>query len=105
LNNYQSIGSTTIHSLSKQAGVGVSTIMRTIEAYGYDSFNDFKKDILNEAFPIDSRWTLKKTLEGKSMDTDSSIITNVWVGTDDIFAKSVNTDPIKNFKNATNLVI
>ncbi|MEH7200243.1 MurR/RpiR family transcriptional regulator, partial [Priestia megaterium] len=40
LKNYQSIGLITIKELAHNAKVGVSTIMRTVHALGYNHFND-----------------------------------------------------------------
>ncbi|MFD2831366.1 MurR/RpiR family transcriptional regulator [Corticicoccus populi] len=60
LKHYQSLGLVTVKELSDQAGVGVSTVMRVLDALGYDTFNDFRKDIYTESVP--SKWTLKNSL-------------------------------------------
>jgi len=105
LENYQSVGLMTLHTLSEQADVGVSTVMRTIDAFGYESFSDFRKDILNESFPVDSKWTLKKTLEDTNKVEDSSVIAGVWEGTIEILENSLTPDLIHNFTTATEMII
>ncbi|MED4137202.1 hypothetical protein P4652_02880, partial [Priestia megaterium] len=42
LKNYQSMGLITVKELSDNAKVGVSTIMRTVNALGYNHFNDLR---------------------------------------------------------------
>ena len=59
LKNYQSIGLITIKELASNAKVGISTVMRTINALGYENFNDLRKEIYDESFPSESVWTLK----------------------------------------------
>ena len=58
---YQSIGLITIKELADNAKVGISTVVRTINALGYENFNDLRKDIYDESVPSTSKWTLKKS--------------------------------------------
>ena len=68
LKNFSSLGLATIKELSEQAGVGISTVMRTIKALGYDNYNDFRRDIYAGAMPGESRWTLKNSIDTFSED-------------------------------------
>lgn len=45
LDNYQNIELYTISTMAEKSGVGTTTILRTINALGYSSLNDFKVDI------------------------------------------------------------
>ena len=63
LKNYQSIGLITVKELADNAEVGISTVMRTINALGYENFNDLRKDVYDESISSDSEWgTLKKSI-------------------------------------------
>ena len=81
LDNYQNIEIYSVEKMAHKAGVGTTTILRTISNLGYDSLNAFKKDIhkvrLESHAPTwwqfddeDSEW-------GNARANDSQI-RNVW---------------------------
>lgn len=72
LKYFETLGLVTIKELSANAEVGISTVMRTIKALGYDNFNDFRKDLYNEVLSSDSQWTLMESME-ESLFTSSFI--------------------------------
>ena len=45
LDNYQNIEIYSVDKMASKAGVGTTTVLRTISNLGYDSLNAFKKDI------------------------------------------------------------
>lgn len=104
LKNYQSIGLITVKELANHAEVGISTVMRTINAFGYDNFNDFRKDIFDESFPVDSKWTLQKSFSEKTEDENTSSIVGVWEGSMDILEKSLDTELISHFETAIDAI-
>lgn len=73
LKHFETLGLVTIKELSADAEVGISTVMRTIKALGYDNFNDFRKDLYNEALSSDSQWTLMESMEEAS-EQDQTLV-------------------------------
>lgn len=67
LKNYQALGLVTVKELADTAGVGISTVMRVLDALEYDTFNDFRKDIYNASVP--SKWALKNSLISQEQKT------------------------------------
>lgn len=105
LKNYQSIGLITVKELASNAKVGISTVMRTINALGYENFNDLRKDIYDESFPSESRWTLKKSItdiqkEGGRVPT----LVQVWKESVDLLNKSLDSNLMENFEVAIDLI-
>jgi DNA-binding MurR/RpiR family transcriptional regulator len=97
LKNYQSIGLITIKELANNAKVGISTVIRTINALGYENFNDLRKDIYDESMPSVSKWTLKKSFteiqrEGGKVPT----LVQVWKESVNLLNKSLNSDLLEN---------
>ncbi|KAA9022671.1 MurR/RpiR family transcriptional regulator [Niallia endozanthoxylica] len=79
LKNYQSIGLITVKELADNAEVGISTVMRTINALGYENFNDLQKDIYDESIASDSGWTLKKYFTDIQKDEGrAATLVQVW---------------------------
>ncbi|MCJ7992577.1 MurR/RpiR family transcriptional regulator [Priestia sp. OVS21] len=105
LKNYQSIGLITIKELSHDAKVGVSTIMRTVNALGYNHFNDLRKDLYDESVPANSKWTLKKSFSEVSNEGEN-VPTLVQVSKEsiDLLGKSIDSTLIENFEMAIDLI-
>ncbi|WP_026567887.1 MurR/RpiR family transcriptional regulator [Bacillus sp. UNC41MFS5] len=105
LKNYQSIGLITIKELANNAEVGISTVMRTINALGYENFNDLRKDIYDESFPSESRWALKKSITDTNNEEASvSTLVQVWKESVDLLDKSLDSDLMKNFEIAIDFI-
>ena len=105
LKNYQSIGIVTVKELGDSAGVGISTVMRTINALGYDNFNEFRKNIFNESVAVDSKWTLKNSFsESSNKEMNSPTIEQVWKESMHILDKSLNADLVENFESVINVI-
>ncbi|SDJ07191.1 MurR/RpiR family transcriptional regulator [Alteribacillus bidgolensis] len=105
LKNYQSIGMITVKGLADNANVGVSTVMRAINALGYDNFNVFRKDIFNESLPAESKWTLKKSFsEIPNKEESAPTILQVWNESMDILDKSLDSDLIENFETVIDVI-
>lgn len=98
LKNFSSLGLATIKELSEQAGVGISTVMRTIKALGYDNYNDFRRDIYAGAMPGESRWTLKNSIDTFSEDKNS--VVKIWEESVKLLENSLNEEFMMNFDNA-----
>ncbi|HIW11977.1 MAG TPA: MurR/RpiR family transcriptional regulator [Candidatus Salinicoccus stercoripullorum] len=103
LKNFQSLGLVTIKELSTDACVGVSTVMRTIKALGYDNFNDFRKDIYDESMPSDSKWTLKKSLDETSEGVQT--LAGVWEESVHLLNQSLSDELAYNFGLAVRQII
>jgi DNA-binding MurR/RpiR family transcriptional regulator len=105
LKNYQSIGLITIKELSHNAKVGVSTIMRTVNALGYNHFNDLRKDLYDESVPTNSKWTLKKSFS-EIQNEEENVPTLVQVSKESInlLDKSLDATLIENFETAIDLI-
>lgn len=96
LKNFEDLGLTTIKELSNQAGVGVSTVMRTINALDYKNFNNFRQDIYNEAIPDNTKFSLKNAfIHSENLETKT--LTNVWDKSVDLLNQSLKVDLIENF--------
>lgn len=107
LKNLHSIGLTTIKELASNANVGISTVMRTVNALGYENFNDLRKDIYDESVPSVSKWTLKKSLteiqkEGEEVPTT---LVQVWKESVNLLNKSLDSSLMENFGQAIDLIL
>ncbi|WP_260288704.1 MurR/RpiR family transcriptional regulator [Peribacillus aracenensis] len=101
LKNHQSIGLITIKELANNANVGISTVVRTIEALGYEHFNDLRKDIYDESVPSVSKWTLKKSFtEIKKEGGKVPTLVQVWKESVNLLDKSLDSTLMENFENA-----
>ena len=90
LKNYQSIGLMTIKELANNAKVGISTVMRTINALGYENFNDLRKDLYDESFSFESKWTLKKSIEDiRKWGGEAPTLVQVWNESVNLLNKSL----------------
>lgn len=102
LKNYPSLGLVTIKELSSEAEVGISTVMRTLKALGYDNFNDFKRDIYEETMPIESSWSLKQSFID-SADKNETLM-NVWDKSVELLNKSYSEELNQNFKESVQYI-
>jgi DNA-binding MurR/RpiR family transcriptional regulator len=99
LKNYQSIGLITFQELANNAEVGSSTVLRTINALGYEHFNDLRKDIYNESVTSDSGWTLKKSItEIQKEGVRTPTLVQVWNESVNLLNKSLDSDLMENFE-------
>ncbi len=106
LKNYQSLGLVTIKELAGNAQVGISTVMRTINALGYETFNDLRKDLYDEAVP-ESKWSLKKSLMDVKGDGEEEVQTlvQVWKESVNLLEKSLNPDLTGGFGQAVDGIV
>ncbi|MFV5770111.1 MurR/RpiR family transcriptional regulator [Mammaliicoccus sciuri] len=102
LKNFQSLGLVTIKELSQDADVGISTVMRTLKAIGYDNFNDFKKDIYEEVMPSESTWVMQTSLMD-SVEKNKTLV-DVWDKSVELLNKSYNEELDEYFKDAVKLM-
>lgn len=105
LKNYQSIGLITVKELADNAKVGISTVMRTINALGYENFNDLRKDIYDESFSSESRWTLKKSITDIQKEEGGvSTLVQVWKESVNLLNKSLDSNLMENFGIAIDII-
>ena len=105
LKNYQSIGLITIKELASKANVGISTVMRTINALGYENFNDLRKDLYDEALPTESVWALKTSIEEIQKEGGSApTLVQVWKESVDLLNKTLDPDLMENFEIVIDLI-
>ncbi|MBV5105943.1 MurR/RpiR family transcriptional regulator [Mammaliicoccus sciuri] len=102
LKNFQSLGLVTIKELSQDADVGISTVMRTLKAIGYENFNDFKKDIYEEVMPSESTWVMQTSLMD-SVEKNKTLV-DVWDKSVELLNKSYNEELDEYFKDAVKLM-
>ncbi|PSC78460.1 MurR/RpiR family transcriptional regulator [Mammaliicoccus sciuri] len=102
LKNFQSLGLFTIKELSQDADVGISTVMRTLKAIGYENFNDFKKDIYEEVMPSESTWVMQTSLMD-SVEKNKTLV-DVWDKSVELLNKSYNEELDEYFKDAVKLM-
>src|SRR5699024_7850284 len=102
LKNFSSLGLATIKELSEQAGVGISTVMRTIKALGYDNYNDFRRDIYAGALPGESKWTLKNSIDTFSEDKNS--VVKVWEESVKLLDSSLDEEFMTSFDHAMDYI-
>jgi len=105
LKNFQSIGLLTIKELATNANVGISTVMRTINALGYENYNDLRKDLYDESFTSESRWTLKRSIEDIQKEEGEVLtLVQIWKESVSLLNKSLDNDLIVNFGSAIELI-
>jgi len=80
--------------------------LRTINALGYENFNDLRKDIYDESFPSESRWTLKNSItdiqkEGGSVST----LVQVWKDSVNLLNRPLDSNLMENFENAIDFIV
>lgn len=73
-------------------------MVRTINALGYENFNDLRKDIYDESVPSVSKWALKKSFteirnEGGKVPT----LVKVWKESVNLLNKSLDANLLENF--------
>lgn len=96
----------TIKELAENAEVGISTVMRTVKALGYDNFNDLRKDLYDESIPSDSKWALKKSimeLEDESGKKPSLV--KVWEESVHLLNQTLDSDFMESFERAVDLIV
>lgn len=103
LKHFEDLGLITIKELSQQAEVGISTVMRTIHALDYENFNDFRKDIYNEALPNETKFSLKNAF-GDISHEQGYALTDVWDKSVDLLNQSLKPDLIENFAEAVEYI-
>lgn len=103
LKHFEDLGLITIKELSQQAEVGISTVMRTIHALDYENFNDFRKDIYNEALPNETKFSLKNAF-GDINHEQGFALTDVWDKSVDLLNQSLKPDLIENFATAVEYI-
>ncbi|GAB1810080.1 MurR/RpiR family transcriptional regulator [Priestia megaterium] len=105
LKNYQSMGLITVKELSDNAKVGVSTIMRTVNALGYNHFNDLRKDLYDESVPTNSKWTLKNSFSEISNERENvSTLVQVSKESINLLGKSLDSTLLESFEAAIDLI-
>ncbi|KAA9022588.1 MurR/RpiR family transcriptional regulator [Niallia endozanthoxylica] len=106
LKNYQSIGLITVKELADNAEVGISTVMRTINALGYENFNDLRKDVYDESITSsDSGWTQKKFLtEIQKEEGRATTLVQVWNESVNLLNKSLDADLMENFEIVIDII-
>lgn len=108
LKNYHSLGLKTVKELSQEARVGISTVMRTINALGYHNFNDFRKDMYEESLTekTNSQWALKESLSTvPTNDNEEHTLVQVWKESVNLLDGSLEDHLLDQFDEAIELLI
>lgn len=103
LDNYQNIEIYSINTMAEKSGVGTTTILRTINNFGYDSLNDFKLDI--HKVRIESHaptwWQFD---EDKNDENDDNKIRSVWNNINMLHRYSLDENLEQSISDATKLM-
>ncbi len=106
LKNYQSIGLITVKELADNAKVGISTVMRTLDALGYENFNNLRKDLYDESVPSVSKWALKKSFtEIENEEGKVPTLVQVWKESVNLLNKSLDATLVENFDSAIDCLL
>lgn len=104
LKNIDTIGLLTMRELAQNADVGISTVVRAMNALGYENFNDLRKDLYEETIP--SKWTLKNSFkEVQKVNGQESTLVKVWQESVNLLNKTLDNDLIEKFDKAINLMM
>ncbi len=100
LENYREIGLDSVNELSKKASVGTTTVLRTISALGYESFQEFKKDLHN--FLMD----LEKPVwwDFNSKDSSLSVIEKSWNDINELQKITLNENLVVGINKTVELI-
>lgn len=105
LENYASIGLITVKELADKAGVGTTTVLRVMNALGYNSFQEMKKDFHNLSLETSNKWRIfQESFKEKNDDQEFKTLSDVWEEGIYLLDKTLNPTLIENFKLAMDLI-
>ncbi|MFB3170808.1 SIS domain-containing protein [Neobacillus sp. 179-C4.2 HS] len=91
--------------MSLFVGICIFLVMRTINALGYENFNDLRKDLYDESLPSLSVWTLKNSIEEIQKEGGNApTLVQVWKESVDLLNKTLDPDLMENFEIVIGLI-
>ncbi len=106
IESFKSIGPLTVKELADSANVGTSTVMRVIEALGYESYITFRKDMHYAALQSsDNAWgMMEKSFENNPL-REAETLSQVWQEVNVLLANTLNSSLIENFNKTIDLML
>lgn len=106
IENYNTIGMSTISDLAKAASVGTTTIVRTTKALGFNSFNDLRNELhqLTISNSLPTWWHMQKSFVPEHGEENNSIL-DTWPEIVRLLNLTINNTFINNFHEAINLML
>ncbi|WP_179134562.1 MurR/RpiR family transcriptional regulator [Oceanobacillus timonensis] len=93
----------TLSELSKEANVGVSTIMRVMKEIGVESYKELRKQIHEEVTASRTTWWhMQKSFENTK---ESHVLTDVWKEVNDLVEKTITKSMMSEFDRAVELML
>ncbi len=95
--NYNKAATMTVSELAEAAGVGTTTVMRLMQTLKYDSYNDFKRDLISAAIILESAMyaNMKKSLTSRE-DASGNAFSQI---SRDLLQVSATLQTAQNLKN------
>lgn len=104
IKNSRNIGLDGVSEMAKKAGVGNTTVLRTVKNLGYKNFTDFKKDIYTNS--VDSRvpkwWNFERDEEYN--DARESNVERIWEEINILQRVSMDQRLVKGIEKAVDLI-
>lgn len=104
LENYQEIGLLTVKELADRAGVGTTTVMRLVNALGYESFFELKKEVHHIQIEQSDKWLNVQKSFGSNGSSAYDTISAVAEESIELIDKSINAQLVENFEIAMDLL-
>lgn len=104
IDHYREVSLDSVSKMAEKAGVGTTTVLRTIEKLGFNTFNDFKKEIHNVILDSQAPKWWKFNDDGKD-SSDSKRIRNTWEKVNLLQEYSLNGDLENGITEAVDLML
>lgn len=105
--NYEQMGIMTVAELAQNAGVGTTTVIRLMQSLGYESFGNFKRDIMNVALMrnTSSYRGLKQSFTGTAQNESSDTFRRVAADGIRVLENLCSPANVEQFEKAVELLL
>lgn len=105
--NYVKASMMTVAELARASGVGTTTIMRLIKLLNYDSYSDFRKDLMNLSLMrnASSYIGIKQGIRTATVHNDTDILNALWIDTTQTIENFITPKNIQQVNSAVQLMI
>ncbi len=103
--NYNKAATMTVSELAETAGVGTTTVMRLMQTLKYDSYNDFKRDLISAAIILESAMyaNMKKSLTSQE-DASGNAFSRISRDLSEVAATLQTAQNLANFETTIRLL-
>jgi DNA-binding MurR/RpiR family transcriptional regulator len=105
LENHKSVGLLTVKELADKAEVGTTTVLRVMNALGYKSFQDMRKDFHEISVESSRKWKYVQESYKNNNYQEYTTLSQVWQEGVNVLDKSLNQTLLENFQIAIDLII